>query len=104
MKPDIGGHDDTPAEPPAANGASRWRRVLWLVAAALAGLAMAGLMLMLALAFAAFVAALVALALVGAVVTWALRTKVRSKRGETPAASTENGHVIEGEVVRRNDR
>ncbi|MEK7873521.1 MAG: hypothetical protein AAB502_06660, partial [Chloroflexota bacterium] len=84
MKPDVGGHDDTPAGQPTANRAGRWRRVLLPVAAALAGLAMAGLALVLALAFAAFVAALVALALVGAIVTWALRTFVRRKRGETP--------------------
>ena len=104
MKPDVNGHDDTPAGQPTAARASRWRRVLLLVAAALAELAMAGLMLVLALAFVAFVAALVALALVGAVVMWVWRLASRRKRSEAPTTRTEDGHVIEGEVVRRDDR
>lgn len=105
MEHDANAHGHTPAEQPTATRTVRWRRrILLPVAAGLAGLAMAGLALVLALAFAAFVAALVALALVGAVVTWALRTFVRRKRGETPAQEQESEHVIEGEVVRRDDR
>ena len=104
MKPDTNGHDDTPAEQPTASRAGRWRNILLPVAAGLAGLAMAGLVLVLALAFAAFAAALVALALVGAVVVWALRALFRRRRGEAPTREQEDGHVIEGEVIRRDDR
>ena len=104
MKPDVSGHDDTPAEQPTASRAGRWRRILWLVAAGLAGLAMAGLALVLALAFVAFVAALIALALVGAVAMWVWRLASRRRRSQAPTTRTENRHVIEGEVVRRDDR